>query len=143
MKSLKEKIQELYSKGLSKNSIAKELNCNVATVYYHVGENGKQKVLDRSKRNHKTLREKLKQEIFGGKCKICGYDKCLTALDFHHLDPKTKDGGISYYISQGYANKAIEEAKKCILVCRNCHAEIHEGLINLVGVSGNDPASTA
>lgn len=69
------------------------------------------------------MKEQLVKE-FGGKCKLCGYDKHLAALQFHHLDPKDK----SFQISSG-SNKGInqlrEEAKKCILVCANCHAILH------------------
>ena len=51
------------------------------------------------------------------------------ALEFHHLDPSQKDFGIS---SKGYTrswDKVKEELDKCILVCSNCHREIHSGLI--------------
>lgn len=61
----------------------------------------------------------------GGKCEICGYDKCIDALEFHHLDPSQKDFGISY---KGYVrswDKVKEELDKCIMVCANCHREIH------------------
>ena len=63
-------------------------------------------------------------EYKGGKCEICGYDKCIEALSFHHLDPNQKDFGVS----NGNI-KSLEtlkrEADKCILVCHNCHAELH------------------
>ena len=46
----------------------------------------------------KALRKAMKKEAvkrFGGKCCICGYDKCLRALEFHHLDPLKKDFSLS------------------------------------------------
>lgn len=59
----------------------------------------------------------------GGKCQICGYDKCFAALEFHHLDPKEKDFTIS---GKSWAfEKLKKEVDKCILVCSNCHKEIH------------------
>jgi len=59
----------------------------------------------------------------GGKCEICGYDKCIQALEFHHLDPLQKDFTIS---SNSFSfEKMKKEADKCILVCSNCHKEIH------------------
>lgn len=70
----------------------------------------------------------------GGKCQRCGYNKCNRALEFHHIDPSKKDFGISKNI-----NRNIEDLKrevdKCILLCSNCHAEVHQelyeqGLIN-------------
>lgn len=66
-------------------------------------------------------------EYLGGKCKICGYEKCKTALHFHHLDPKEKAFGISSKASWGF-EKIKSELDKCILLCSNCHAEIHEGI---------------
>lgn len=64
-------------------------------------------------------------ETKGGKCQVCGYNKCIAALDFHHLDPKIKD---KKPIGIMYLEEALEEIKKCILVCSNCHREIHAGL---------------
>ncbi len=64
----------------------------------------------------------------GGKCSKCGYDKCIDALDFHHLDPKIKE------FQLGGSTKSFEKLKaesdKCILVCSNCHREIHFNLKN-------------
>jgi hypothetical protein len=77
----------------------------------------------------KVARHKLKQlcvDYLGGKCKQCGYNKCLAALDFHHRDPNEKDFEIGR--AKGRA-KSFEEMKseldKCDLLCRNCHAEAH------------------
>jgi 5-methylcytosine-specific restriction endonuclease McrA len=64
----------------------------------------------------------------GGRCQICSYDRCAEALEFHHLNSSRKDFGIS---SKGYTrswNKVLEELEKCILLCANCHREIHAGL---------------
>lgn len=63
----------------------------------------------------------------GGKCKRCGYNKCIRALEFHHLDPKEKDFGISKNLTKSMA-KLKEEINKCILLCSNCHAEVHQEL---------------
>lgn len=64
--------------------------------------------------------------LLGGKCCRCGYDKCVSALEFHHTDPTQKD----FAISSGGINRSWDRVKtellKCILVCANCHAEIHE-----------------
>ena len=79
-------------------------------------------------------REKLKMlaiKYKGGECEICGYKKCISALEFHHLDPNEKEFGVG---EKGYT-RSIEAVKneldKCILVCSNCHREIHAGLVNL------------
>lgn len=64
----------------------------------------------------------------GGKCTSCGYNKCPAALELHHLDPDGKDfalGAIRANI-KSWA-KIVPELKKCILLCANCHREIHDG----------------
>ena len=73
-------------------------------------------------------RKKLKQmaiEYKGGKCEVCGYKKCSAALEFHHLDPSGKDFGMSDGGWTRAWSKIKEEIDKCMLVCANCHREIH------------------
>lgn len=72
-------------------------------------------------------------EYKGGCCSICGYKKCLSALEFHHPDPSQKE---RFSNSRGLnRRKSFENQKpeidKCVLVCSNCHREIHENLIIL------------
>lgn len=60
----------------------------------------------------------------GGKCFRCGYVRCIDALEFHHANPKEKDLQLS--AGKGYRfDKAKVELDKCILLCANCHREIH------------------
>lgn len=84
-------------------------------------------------------RVKNQQRIFkqhcvdykGGKCSVCGYNKCNAALDFHHLDPNEKDFSISQFKRVSWEqnkNEIICELDKCILVCSNCHRELHDSL---------------
>lgn len=79
-------------------------------------------------------RDKIKElaiQYKGGKCCICGYNKYQGALEFHHLDPTKKDFAIG---SKGYTRSwslVKEELDKCILVCANCHREIHAGILNI------------
>lgn len=73
-------------------------------------------------------RRKVKQmsvEYLGGKCSKCGYNKCVDALDFHHLDPKNKSFNPSENGHTRSWEKQKEEISKCILLCANCHREIH------------------
>ena len=67
-------------------------------------------------------------EYKGGQCEKCGYNKCLAALEFHHLDPTQKDFGISGNGNTFKLDTMKKEADKCILVCSNCHKEIHDAL---------------
>jgi len=64
----------------------------------------------------------------GGECVECGYKKSYTALEFHHTDPSKKDFNIALYHCHTFGNKIKEELDKCILVCANCHREIHAGI---------------
>jgi 5-methylcytosine-specific restriction endonuclease McrA len=78
----------------------------------------------------KRLRE-MAREYKGGKCALCGYDKSPRALVFHHIDPSQKDFGLS---SRGLTRSwdAIKkEIDKCVLLCANCHAEVHDGITQL------------
>ncbi len=80
--------------------------------------------------NVKSYRQKLKEksiEYKGGSCERCGYDRCNSALEFHHLDPKEKDFGIGSYNVLSW-EKIKKELDKCMMVCANCHREIHENL---------------
>tara|TARA_B100001123_G_C14502411_1_gene706866 strand:- start:117 stop:404 length:288 start_codon:yes stop_codon:yes gene_type:complete len=61
----------------------------------------------------------------GGKCCICGYKKCYRGLDFHHIAKKKFALSLKRDCS---LEKLKKEADKTILVCRNCHAEIHAGM---------------
>lgn len=62
----------------------------------------------------------------GGKCTRCGYKKNLASLSFHHLEAKTKDFKLdARSLSNRTLKKVMDEFKKCILLCHNCHAEVH------------------
>lgn len=79
----------------------------------------------------KGFRKKNKQRAIdykGSKCERCGYAKCNSALEFHHLDPNEKDFSPSSNMNMAW-DKIKTEIDKCILVCANCHREIHEDLI--------------
>ncbi len=68
----------------------------------------------------------------GGRCIVCGYNKSPRALHFHHLDPNQKDFKISN--TRGNVIKReriVVELDKCVLLCSNCHAEVHDGLLHL------------
>lgn len=83
--------------------------------------------VSRSKKRNKISFVKL----FGGKCTMCGYDKCVDALEFHHIDETTKSVNPSTAIYRWSFDKAFEELKKCVLICANCHRELHSSIIDL------------
>mgnify|MGYP003534316966 CR=1 FL=1 len=78
--------------------------------------------------------EKVKDLVLSRKkcgCSICGYSKCIAALEFHHVNPSEKLFAISKAHSGYSLEEILKELEKCILVCSNCHKEIHAGFIKL------------
>lgn len=67
----------------------------------------------------------------GGRCHLCGYDRCAAALQFHHVDPKQKAFALSHDGVARSITRARQEAAKCVLLCANCHAEIEIGFSSL------------
>lgn len=67
--------------------------------------------------------------VKGGKCELCGYSKYLSVLEFHHIDPKTKEFSISTNTNRALAD-VLNEIEKCKLLCANCHRELHAAAIN-------------
>ena len=132
----KEILNELINKDLSTRKIANILNCSQATVKYWLKKyNLKTKIADKlseeelKKRNVERVTKRRKQlkalgvEYKGGQCIKCGYNKCIDALDFHHI--KGKDFSIS---AKGYTKSwetVKKELDKCVLLCANCHREEH------------------
>jgi hypothetical protein len=104
--------------------------CKVCARQYHKSaytERYRSKVQERnSKRFHKA-RQWLDAYKAHHSCTKCG-EKEAVCLEFHHTDPDTKDFTIA--TNKNRSMEAIkEEVDKCIVVCRNCHAKIHAGII--------------
>jgi hypothetical protein len=81
-----------------------------------------QRVADRRRRTKEILVEDA-----GGCCIECGYGVCCAALQFHHIDPRTKSFALSHEGVTRSLDRAREEARKCVLLCANCHAEVEAG----------------
>lgn len=82
------------------------------------------------KRSWRKEVKNIMVDAMGGCCQICGYNKSKFALDFHHIF--NKDFAISTIISNPKKWKdVIKELKKCVLLCSNCHRELHAGEIML------------
>lgn len=78
--------------------------------------------------NYRRRRKQNLIKVLGGKCCLCGYDKIPDALEFHHINPEEKDYAIASNGTCHDLEKDLAEVKKCILVCANCHREVHSGL---------------
>ena len=82
--------------------------------------------------NHVKKRKKDLASLFGGKCCICGFDAFQEALEFHHIDPSIKSFGLTDSTAVTKAlEKQLEEARKCVLLCANCHRGVHAGYLEL------------
>jgi transposase len=79
-------------------------------------------------RRRRRVKSVLVEEA-GGSCRLCGYSRCISALEFHHLDPAEKSFALSHRGVARSLAKARAEASKCILLCANCHAEVEAGMI--------------
>ena len=115
---------------MSYDEICERLGCAKSTVAYHCSDKVKKTTQLTRNNNRNKNRQELKM-LYGGKCKICGYNNSLSALEFHHLDKKTKIGTVGRLLTEKSKKAAYDEAKKCILICGNCHCEYHDGLIDV------------
>ena len=152
----KDILTNLIGKNYSQHEIARELNCSQSNIRYWLKKydlktNKRDNIkpilqfcricLKSYKKGHgeyKNLckvcrvtnnRQQTKYKAvkyMGGKCQDCGYNKCIQALHFHHIDKSLKKFAIS---ENNYSWPNIQnELKKCILLCSNCHAERHYAL---------------
>jgi hypothetical protein len=67
----------------------------------------------------------------GGACSLCGYDRHIGALQFHHRHGGTKEFGLSERGLTRSLEAVRSEAAKCVLVCANCHSELEAGIVRL------------
>jgi len=77
--------------------------------------------------DHRRKLKELRVERAGGCCTICGYSRCMAALQFHHLNPEEKRLQFSWNGLTLSRDAALAEAQKCVLLCANCHAEVEAG----------------
>ena len=129
---MKELILKLRSEGKSYREIEAIAKCSRSLISYYVNPDGKMKTSNRRNKNRFRLKSEYRKRL-GAKCQICGYDKCQNALHFHHINPEDKKFAISDAVSRkSFTEEEIDaEIKKCVLICANCHAEVHSGLIDL------------
>lgn len=86
-------------------------------------------------------RRRIKQILVdeaGGSCVACGYSDCVGVLQFHHVDPASKRFHVGREGVTRSLDRARAEARKCVLLCANCHAEVELGFRALPVTSGAD-----
>ena len=74
-------------------------------------------------RKHGQRVKQLRIRLKNSGCFVCGYTQCYAALEFHHLRGKDKDMN-----ECGTYRSLMREVARCVVVCANCHREIHAGL---------------
>lgn len=83
--------------------------------------------MERVAERRKAVKRMLVEEA-GGKCVICGYSRCQQVLEFHHLDPSLKNFQLSHNGATRSLARSRAEARKCVLLCANCHREVEAGI---------------
>lgn len=128
-------MQKYYDECGSSIKVAEKFGLNRQTICKYIITKKRIKLSNVDKKIQKSKNvmkwrkdKKIKLiEYKGGKCEICGYNKCIGALEFYHKDPSEKDFTIS---GKSYSYERLKkEVDKCMLVCSNCHVEIHEQLM--------------
>jgi hypothetical protein len=111
-------------------SLCKSCNRTRSKRYYAENrEHHKRVILERNTEARKAKQEFIAQFKAGKKCYYCPEDTAC-CLDFHHLDPSTKEFNISQMLHDGCSFKRLlKEIGKCLLLCSNCHRKLHTGLI--------------
>lgn len=127
------KIHELEENGFGNLEISKKLNLGITTVRKYCSIKIKRKRNFTKSECVSNWRQRMKIKAVdykGGECIVCGYKKSMRSLSFHHLNPNNKEFSLASGNTRSW-EKMKKELDKCVLVCSNCHAEIHDELIKL------------
>jgi len=123
-------IFELHKSGVPYLQIASSVGVSYSTVARYINPKNRMMYREAKKRIKKEPYPLILKRERGNKCEACGYDKHTNCLDFHHKVPIDKKFGIAKSHTRSL-EEARAEAAKCILVCKNCHALIHAGIIQI------------
>jgi hypothetical protein len=118
----KDSILKLHAEGKSYRQIQDILGCSKGTIAYHLGDGQKDKTRERTKRSRTVAKRILWDIKEESGCVDCKEKYPHYMLDFDHLPGYNKIDSPTQIIHQYSMEKAIEEIKKCEIVCRNCHA---------------------
>ena len=112
------------------NNLMKQFQISFYVVFFFIVALFSQDLRSQNERPTPKFVYKAEESLFSGNY-YASIEKCEKALEFHHLDPEKKDFNISKSGHTRSWKSVKNEIEKCILVCGNCHSEIHGGLINL------------
>lgn len=113
----------------SNDKKCKECNTTKFGDFYEKHHNLCKKCCSQNTINKGRLMKQRAVDYKGGCCELCGYNKCIASLEFHHVDPSEKDSDARNFRYWKW-ERVVTEIDKCILVCANCHREIHDELWN-------------
>lgn len=119
-------VLSLVAQGMTTNEISKITGLTKSGVRYNRDQKRRESLLT----NIRNRRRRIKLQAIeykGGKCIKCGYNHCIEALVFHHIDPAQKDMKIGSGRTFGW-ERIRKELDKTILLCNRCHSELHAGL---------------
>jgi transposase len=128
------RTQRAMSRGDQPREIERRCATHGVTLFVRTGTPRRYRCLRCRSEAVARRRRRVKEIVVaeaGGRCQLCGYDRYMGALEFHHVDPATKLfslalGGVTRSIASARA-----EAQKCALLCANCHAEVEGGVASL------------
>ena len=142
----REVLLELLKMGLSTRQIARKLDFSPSNIEYWEHKHGLRPAFGPHGKGRKTKtpeqsaaqtvresvehRRRLKARAIaykGGKCILCGYSRCNTALEFRHPDKSTKTFGLCKKGLITSWSSIMKELDKCVLICANCHREVEAG----------------
>lgn len=121
-------VRWLVADGVRRSDVADVMGLRKEVVQKFAKKNGYKMVrllssYERVRRRRRHLKM-LAVTFKGLACQLCGYSKCLPALDFHHPNPEEKDFTIATNANRSW--KAVKaEISKCQLLCCRCHREVH------------------
>jgi DNA-binding transcriptional ArsR family regulator len=123
-----------YSRGSTASSVMRECRRHGWTPFVRIGRDGRYRF---GRCNGEAVAERRRRvkamlvEEFGGACRICGFARYAGALQFHHVDPAAKRFQLGGRGLTRSLEQLREEARKCVLLCANCHAMVEAGVATL------------
>lgn len=131
-KTLKRSKKAICHKAVRLNLSRPRLSLNRPRIKNYRNNYDKKYYLENKEKIYKNKLIRIRKHkkylvnLLGGKCRKCGYKKCLAAFDFHHVSGNKEDN-LNRMLRDVSKKKVLKEVNKCLLLCSNCHRELHYG----------------